>query len=133
MILKTGFLEIDNVDVSEFVTQVDVPLGRETKDDSAMGNETRIFESGVKTFGLTATLKCDAAMTLDALFDGILDAGDPVPIVWRPSSGIASTSNPQRSADMVLESYTPPSGQWSEKVMLKISLKPAGELTRATA
>ena len=48
MILNNGYVSLDGTDVSDKVRSISTPRTRETHDDSAMGDETRLFESGVK-------------------------------------------------------------------------------------
>lgn len=125
MILKNGYVSLDGTDVSDKVRSVTPTFSRETHDDSAMGDETRLFESGVKTASLSLELNQDDE--LDELLDGLLEAGEAIEVIV----GRDGNATPKRTGDWIIENYDPGFGQWGSKMVAKLSLKPAGDFVRS--
>ena len=125
MILNNGYVSLDGTDVSDKVRSISTPRTRETHDDSAMGDETRLFESGVKVEALSLELNQDDE--LDELLDGLLESGEAFGVIV----GRNGNQSPKRTGDWIVENYDPGFGAWGSKMISKLSLKPAGDFVRS--
>ncbi len=134
MILKNAFVSINGVDLSDHIQEVNLEIGRESHDDTTMGDDTRSMTLGLKTWSLSLTLKQNfAAGKVDATLFAVYNAGDAVPIIVRVDKGAKSASNPEFTGDAVLESYTPLGQSVGDFATAPVQFAAAGDLTRAVA
>jgi hypothetical protein len=134
MILKDAFVSINSVDLSDHVRSVNMDLGVEPQDDTAMGDDTRSAEAGLLIYSATVEFYQDfAAGKVDAtLFPLLGAAGFPV-IVRAVNTGGVGPTNPNYVGNMILTKYPPVTGTVGDEHLLTCEFAAAGDISRATA
>lgn len=131
-IFKDPHLVVDGNDLSGYADQLTFNYSAEMQDSTTFGTDgTQTSQPGMKNFEVTVNFKHDDAAALDAILFGLV-GDDGFTVAFRPNSGSASSSNPEYSASMVLEGYSPPSGSIGEISTTSVTFRPAGALTRST-
>ena len=137
MILRNAFFSIKRKGqqppdiLSDHVQELNLETGRESQDDTTMGQATRTMESGLKTWSLTATLKQDhAAGEVDAVLFDIYNSGDAATITVRPDRKNKGADNPEYTGQVVLESYAPLGQSVGDFHAATVQFAAAGDLTR---
>ena len=139
MILSNAFFSItpkngSAVDLSDHIQELNLETGRESQDDTTMGQSTRTMESGLKTWSLAVTCKQDfAARKVDATLFAIYNSGDPAAIVVRPDKKAKAATNPEYTGSVVLESYAPLGQSVGDFHAATVQFAAAGDLTRSTS
>ena len=139
MILTNAFFSItpkngSAVDLSDYIQEINLETGRESQDDTTMGQTTRTMESGLKTWTLSVTLKQNfAASKVDATLFGIYNSGDPAAITIRPDQKAKAATNPEYTGSVVLESYAPLGQSVGDFHAATVQFAAAGDLTRSTS
>ena len=139
MILSNAFFSItpkngSAVDLSDYIQELNLETGRESQDDTTMGQTTRTMESGLKTWTLSITLKQNfAASKVDATLFGIYNSGDPAAITIRPDQKAKAATNPEYTGSVVLESYAPLGQSVGDFHAATVQFAAAGDLTRSTS
>jgi len=132
MILTNGRLVLGGEDVSDTCTAINVRQGRKQEPNSAMGDDTEVFENGVRTITFTSTHK--ATPELLTILRAIDEAGEPVECVLRRDKDEAvSESNPQATGDFNMADFNPLDAAWGAKQMVNITWSPASSLAWATS
>jgi hypothetical protein len=128
MILKDASIKVNNQDYSNKLHEIDLPMDAEMKDDTRMGNDTRVYEAGLVNHGITATFIIDAGSGMLSELFGLRGAS-AFPIVVRVrASDPPATDNPEFSFDAVMENFNPLAGSVGDKLYAKCSFKPGGGL-----
>lgn len=131
-ILKNAFVSINGVNLSGQVRSLSLTPGIEPQDDTAMGDNTRTSEAGLKIWALTVQFFINyGSGSVDATLFPLLGAA-PFPVIVRPDAGAQAPSNPGFSGNMILVSYTPVSGEVGAEHLVQAEFAAAGDLTRAT-
>jgi hypothetical protein len=123
---------IDAVDLSAWVKGLDFPDTFTEIDDSTMGKTVKVTIAGAEEWELSIDFEQDYA------------AGGPYATLWpkrgltvavevRPTSAVASPTNPKFTGSGVLTQFKPIGGAWNEKHMTRAVIKCAGPLTVGTA
>ena len=139
MILSNAFFSItpkngSTVDLSDYIQEINLETGRESQDDTTMGQTTRTMESGLKTWSLAVTCKQNfAARKIDATLFAIYNSGDPAAITIRPDQGAKAATNPEYTGSVVLESYAPLGQSVGDFHAATVQFAAAGDLTRSTS
>ena len=139
MILSNAFFSItpkngSAVDLSDYIQEINLETGRESQDDTTMGQTTRTMEAGLKTWTLSITLKQNfAASKVDATLFGIYNSGDPAAITIRPDQKAKAATNPEYTGSVVLESYAPLGQSVGDFHAASVQFAAAGDLTRSTS
>ena len=139
MILSNAFFSItpkngSAVDLSDYIQELNLETGRESQDDTTMGQTTRTMESGLKTWTLSITLKQNfTASKVDATLFGIYNSGDPAAITIRPDQKAKAATNPEYTGSVVLESYAPLGQSVGDFHAATVQFAAAGDLTRSTS
>jgi len=130
----TIHMTINSVDLSDHVTEAKLDAGAEMIDITALGTDVgRVYNAGLKTNALNVTFQQDyASSKVDATLSPLLGAA-AFAIVFRPTSGAKSATNPEWTGNWVLESYEPVSNRAGELMTSTAVFKPAGAITRATS
>jgi hypothetical protein len=132
IVLKNAYLSIAANTLSGDVKQVGITYSAQALDNTSMGENTKTSQGGLFDWPVTLELFQDwTAAALDSILFPLV--GTVVAIEIRPDAGARSTSNPAYTGNALLESYEPISGSVGQMAMTKISLKPAGDLSRLTA
>lgn len=109
------------------VTEVDLPIDRETHDNTGFGDTTKSFELGLKNWTGSISMNADnSAGGADEVLWGLFDAGTRVAIEITEDKDVAvSASNPKWVADAFITNAPSISGSVGEKRTVTINLVPA--------
>jgi hypothetical protein len=133
-VTKTASIGVAGVDLSAYVKQVTLDTGNEAVDLTAMGNNTRLYGSGMRTVSISVDFLQDfAASKVDATISAAMLANTTIQINIMPAGTTASATNPRYWCLCIVESYTALSGNVGEAGTAKATFKPTGDLTRATS
>lgn len=124
IIINDASFVINSVDLSDHVKSITINYESETQDNTAMGDDTRSMQGGIKNWSMSVELHQDYAVgeVDDTLFDIV---GTAVPVVVKPTSGAVSTSNPSYSGYGLISTYTPLGGAFGDLVAAPIEIVPA--------
>lgn len=133
MILKDAFFSWDSNDLSSYVQQVELTYEAEEQDGTAMGDDTRVQDGGLKNWTVTAELFADeSAGGPNAILHP--DVGTTATVVIRPvASDPIAADNPEYSGTGMLQSINPVAGTVGEQQMVSANISPAGDLNRVTS
>ena len=111
LILRDCFIEVDDVELSDHVSSVEVSREKEEIDITNFGGGGRERAAGLKndSFTLNFQQNFDAA-SVDATLYPIFDEEDEVTVTVRPRSAAAAADNPEYSGTCILLSYSPMNG-----------------------
>lgn len=123
------YVSINAVDLSDWVTSVELPLKAAALDKTTMGQTTKVNIGGLKEWTLTVTGKQDyAAGGPDATLNGIV--GSTVTIIAKPTSSADGATNPAYTGSAVLTDYNPIAGTIGEVPQFTATFSCGGALTR---
>lgn len=132
MLLKNAKFLINSVDLSDHVKQIGITYSAAALDSTAMGDNTKKNTGGLFDWPVTLDLYQDyGSGSVDATLFPLV--GTVVTIQINPDNAANSATNPAYEGSVLVESYEPVSGSVGQLAMTKLSLKPAGDLSRATA
>lgn len=99
-------VEINAVNLSQFVTSVELPVEFEALEDTAMGDVGRSRIGGLQDSSLSLTFNQDfAAAAVDETMFPLL--GTVVEIRVRPTSAVVSATNPEYVGSYFIEQWNP--------------------------
>jgi hypothetical protein len=111
IVLTDASITIDSVDLSNHANRVEISSEKELQETTAFGSDSKEYLLGLGDGTMSFTFQQDyASGSVDDTLWDIHDAGTPVEIVVKPTSGAASASNPTYTMTGVLPTYTPLSG-----------------------
>ena len=132
-VLKNAHLTVNAVNLSTSVRSLSITLGVEPQDDTAMADNTRTSEAGLKIWSLTVQFfQSFAGGSVDATLFPLLGAA-PFTVIVRPDAGAVSATNPNYTGSMILASYTPVTGEVGTEHMVQAEFVAAGDVSRATS
>lgn len=131
-VLTNAQVLINAVDLSSRNNQVTINYKAAALDVTAMGNLTQIFLGGLLEWDMSLDFYDDEASseTMQTLFPIV---GTQVVIDIKPVSGARSVTNPSYTGTGLIESITPISAKQGAVAMVKVAIKSAGTLSRATS
>ena len=135
IIFKDAYVEINTVDLSEYVKSVTLNYEAELQDDTTMGDDTRSNKGGLKNWQADVEFVQDyAADKVDATLFPLVGA-DPFDILLKPDGDTTSVTNPRYDGKAVLESYNPMGGSVGDLAQSPVTFRPGkgGTLTRVTS
>ena len=111
LILRDCFIEVDDVDLSDHVSSVEVSLEKEEIDTTNFGGDGRERAHGLRndSFTLNFQQNYDAA-SVDATLYPLYDEEGEFVVTVRPRSAVKDTDNPEYSGTCILLSYSPMNG-----------------------
>ncbi len=122
---KNAGLVVNGVDLSDHVKSLTVQEGADMLDESAMGDNTKVNRSGIKTWSIQVQFFQDfIAGSVNATMQPLVGAAS-VTIVARPTNGSA----PYWSGPGVLQDYRPIGGNHGEELMAPTTFQSAGDLS----
>lgn len=131
-VLSNASVLFDTSDLSAFVKTVTIDQGVEELDQTAMGATTRINYPGLRTWGMEIEVFNNfASDSCDDVVSGFL--GSTLTVSVKPTATAGDADNPEWSGLCFISAYNPVQGSVGDLAMSRISLSPAGALTRATA
>jgi len=111
LILRDCFIEVDDVELSDHVSSVEVSLEKDEIDTTNFGGDGRERAHGLKNDSFTLNFHQNySASSVDATLYPIWDEEKEVTVVVRPRSSAVGIDNPQYSGTCILLSYSPMSG-----------------------
>ena len=123
---------INSVDLSDHVESVNLDRGAEANDDTAMGDTTRSSKGGLKTWSGSLTFYQDyASSSVDDTLDALV--GSTTTVVFKPTSGSVSSTNPSFTGTALITGYTGIQGSVGDIAKASLEFTSAGDLTRATS
>lgn len=128
VVLTDAFVSLGATTISGSTTNVAISYDAEALDATAMGDTTKVFLGGVKSWTVEVEAIVDEAVSGQALFDMV---GTVVAFEARPTSAVVAAGNPSYEGQVLVTGYTPLSGAHGELVRASISCVSAGPLTRA--
>lgn len=134
VVLKDCFIEVDAIDFSNHVSQVEVTMEKEAVDAKAFG-ATGDSMHGLANdrFVLTFQQNFDAA-SVDATLHPIYNLEEEVIVKVRPTSAVVSATNPQYSGTCKLFNYQPLNGNVGALSTTQVTLPAQGSgISRAIA
>lgn len=110
MILKNAYVLINAVDLSAYVSEVDLTFDAEMQDDTVMGDAARSNAPGLVNATASITFKNPwAASGPDATLFPLIGAA-PFAVAIRPVNTTIATTNPEYQIMMALQSWNPIGG-----------------------
>jgi hypothetical protein len=111
LILRDCFIEVDDVELSDHVSSVEVSLEKDEIDTTNFGGEGRERAHGLKNDSFTLNFQQNySAASVDATLYPIWDEEEEVTVKVRPRSADVGADNPEYSGTCILLSYSPMSG-----------------------
>jgi hypothetical protein len=133
IVLKNAYVKINNIDLSDHVTQVTIKYAAEIHDMTAMGATARSRIAGLKDWSADIEFNQDfAAGEVDATLWPLVGA-DSFAVEIRPDAGAVSATNPSYTGNAVLPEYNPIDGQVGALLKTKVTLQGDGNLIRGTS
>ena len=126
-------LEINSVDISEWLLSSNLVTGSDTVETVAMGDTSVTVKPTFRRHSLSVELHQDfAASAIDATLNGIV--GTAVAFKYRPISGTAvSATNPEYTGNVVISDYKISDQAAGEIASFSVTWPVDGDLTRATS
>lgn len=118
--------------LSSYLTQVELKTTANDVTTTSFGSSWVTRVAGLREGSLTLTFNQDyAASTVDATLFPLL--GTQATVVIKPTSTAVSANNPSYTAVVLVNDYTPISGNIGDLSTFSITLPTTGAVTRGTA
>ncbi len=132
-VLKDAFVDIADTDLSDHVRSVSFPVEADEVDSTVMGTSgAREFLAGLTSGTLTVEFAQNFdASKVDATLFPLLGAA-AFAVKLRPTSGVASATNPEYQYNAILTSYSPLDGSVGDLATSPVNIRITGQITRAT-
>ncbi|MEU8055713.1 hypothetical protein [Microbispora bryophytorum] len=125
-------VEINSVDMSDFIKSVTLNVGVDELDDTAFGDTFHSRIGGLKDWTVDVEFNQDfAASAVDATIWPLL--GTVTTIKIRPTSSSVGSTNPEYSGSVLVNAYSPADGSVGDLASTSVSWPGAGTLARATS
>jgi len=125
-------VSVAGTDISSYVRTVTLNYSAEEVDNTTMGATTRINLGGLKNWSLDLEVANDfAASQIDSVVFPLV--GTQVAVIFRPTTAVVGTSNPQYSGTGMLSTYNPVGQSVGDLATAPITIVSAGTLARAVA
>ena len=132
LVLTDAYLLLNAVDLSDHVQQITINYEAEMVDESAMGDDTRIWKGGLKNWSIDIEFQQDfAAAKVDVTLFALV--GTTFVFEIRPTSAVAAATNPEYGGTGILASYPPLGNSIGELATTTITIQSASTLTRVVA
>jgi len=111
LILRDCFIEVNNVELSDHVSSVEVSLEKDEIDTTNFSGDGRERAHGLKNDSFTLNFQQNySAASVDATLYPIWDEESEVTVKVRPRSSATGSDNPEYSGTCILLSYSPMAG-----------------------
>lgn len=125
-------VEVNSVDLSDWVRSVTLETSAEELDDTAMGDTYHSRLAGLKDWSVSIEWNSDfAASAVDATLWPLL--GTTTTIKIRPTSSAIGSTNPEYSGSVLVSQYSPVGNGVGELATVSTTWPGAGTLARATS
>ncbi len=135
-VLKDAVVMIDNVNLSDHISEVSIETERDEVDVTAMGATSKVNVAGLGDATITMTLFQDFAATkVDATLWPLSSTNTPFIVTIKATSAVTSATNPLYSMTCLMYGYSPLSGGIGDASSTEVTFRNAAQagLTRATA
>lgn len=136
IVLRDARIEVNGVNISQWVSEVSIETSRDEVDVTAFGAVNKEILTGLGDATITATVFQDfAAAAVDATLWPLSSTTTPFTVKVRPTSGAISATNPEYSMSALMLSYAPIAGSVGEASTTEVEFRNATQagLTRAVA
>lgn len=124
-------VEVNSVDLSDFVKAVTLEISADELDDTAMGDTYRSRIGGLKDWNVQLEFNSDfAASAVDVTLFPLL--GTTTTIKIRPTASAISTTNPEYSGSVLVSQHNPVGNTVGDLASTSVQWPGAGTLSRAT-
>lgn len=132
IVLTDAFVLINAQNLSAWMTKVELKIEYEDLDATTMGQNAHVRRAGLQdgTVGITFLVD-ETAAALDSIMWAL--QGQVVPYEIRPTSAVRGTSNPAYLGNILVNAWTPISGDVGKLNTCDVSYGTSGLNTRATA
>ncbi|MFE6846568.1 hypothetical protein [Streptomyces sp. NPDC057686] len=111
-VLKNCRIEVNGIDFSDHVSQVEVNLAKDSVDTTNFSGSGREATHGLKNEKFTVTFQQNfAASSVDATLWPLYNNETEFTVKVRPTASSISTTNPEYVASCILFEYSPISGK----------------------
>jgi UTP:GlnB (protein PII) uridylyltransferase len=111
LVLRDCFISVDGTDFSDHVSSVEVSLSKDEIDTTNFGGAGRERAAGLKDDSFTVNFQQDfAAANVDAVLYPLWDTEVEFAVIVRPTSAVASPTNPSYTGTCILLEYQPLAG-----------------------
>lgn len=134
-ILKDASLTVNNVDLSDHVSEVTVTSSFDKVDVTAMGATNKEYLLGLGDATIEVTFLQDfASSKVDQTLSALAGSNTTFTVVVKPTSGSVTSTNPSFTMTAVLPDYVPIAGKVGDASTMKVTFQNAGTtgITRAT-
>lgn len=111
LVLKNCFAEVDGVDLSDHISQVEISLKRAVIDTTNFSGGGKEGTQGLSDDSFSATFQQDFTGSVDDTLSPLYFSGEEFQVKVRPTSAPVSATNPEYSGTCKLYEYTPLSGK----------------------
>lgn len=127
-VFKDAHLEVDAVDLSNYVNQVAMDLPDDEVDLSGMGSKMKEYGKGLSDGTITVTFlqDFDSGKVDDTLWP-LKISDTPFTVVVRPTSAAKSATNPEYSMEALLFNYSPVNGSLGEAASTEVNFRNADQ------
>lgn len=135
-VFRDGFVEINNVDLSDHVREFALDQSVEELPDNVHGDNTSKVRAGLEDWTVTVTFLQDfASGEVDATLEALTAVGTTEfdIIVGADRTNSVSASNPRYSGKAILANYRPLGGAHGQNLEATATFRPAGDLTQLTS
>lgn len=127
-VFKDAHLEVDGVDLSNYVNQVAMDLPDDEVDLSGMGSKMKEYGKGLSDGTITVTFLQDFDLgKVDDTLWPLKISDTPFTVVVRPTSATKSTTNPEYSMEALLFNYSPVNGSLGEAASTEVNFRNADQ------
>lgn len=132
LVFTDAYVTVGGVNLSDHVRSVTLNVTADQQDNTAMGALYRSRQGGLKDWSVSLEFNQDYAIgSVEATLWPLL--GTSPSIVVRPTSAIASATNPQYSGPALVSQVNPVSNGVGDLATTSVTWQGAGALARATA
>lgn len=134
VVFKNAFLQLmpsgsTSTDISVFLREASVTMGRDEVEDTAVGDDAHTFVDGLRNDAIRATVKIGyGAGSAEAFLTPLVDAGTECAVEMRPNKDASvSISNPRfriAAAKILGPDYMPVGGRVGELIESPIVIRP---------
>jgi hypothetical protein len=128
-VFTNALVEVDGVDLSPHVAELNLNYSAELLDETAMGDNTRVRKGGLKTWSFEMTMHQDfEAGAVDATLFSLVGTSS----CWevRPENACSSANNPIFSGIGMVETYNPVGGTVGALLDTQVTVQSKSTLDR---
>ena len=137
LVLTDAYVVLASTDISQYVTSVTLSSTLDVVETTGMSNTSRTRVAGLRDNQLTLEFNQDfASGALEALIypsDAATKIGTAVNMEIRPTSAVASPTNPKYTFSALITEWQSVSGSVGELATVSVTWPISGAITKATS